>query len=232
MYFCVLHSKRFEMLALRELADEIVRSGVIMPVIEPLAADRSFEISLDAFVEATMTFCLVVNPADGDLRNASLAEVKQSIFDGFLEDYDNVLPTLYVERNTTAQQVQEFCNLFNQRRVFFFLSEPPGPVIDAVAAANPRYILVLRGSISGATKARFPANISVDIMESFEVADNNANYPDDEFFSEAHLVTPNGDFGHFGDYSITGRELGTGWAPYCVAIHHIYINSSAHDRCT
>lgn len=230
MFFCVLHSKKFEMLALRELADEIVSSGVIMPVIEPMKADRNLEIAMDAFVKATMTFCLVVNPADGSLQGVSFAAIKHAVFDEFLEDYDNVLPTLYVDRNTTPQAVADFCDIFKQRRVFFFLSEPPRAAIDAIVAANPEYVMVLRGAVSIATKARFAANISVDVMESFEVAENNANYPDDEFFSEAHITTPNGDFSHFGDYSITGRELGTGWAPYCVTIHQVYIKADDGDR--
>lgn len=230
MYFCFLHSKKFEMLALRELADEIVDSGEIMPVIEPVRDDRNLEIALDAFVEATMTFCFVVNPPEGPLSAASPQQIKESIFDTSLEDYDNVFPVYYVTRNTSVGDVGAFCAAFSERRVFYFLSEPPAAVVSAIESADPEYVLFLRGSVATATKARFASGISADIMEAFEVANNNASYPDDEFFSEAHIVTPNAEFAHFGDYSITGRELGTGWAPYCVVIHHMYINHAQDDR--
>lgn len=230
MYFCILHSKQYEMLALRELAPEIVASGCILPVIEPVAIDRNLEIALDKFVEATMQFCLIVNPEAGGLTQHTLAQIKTGIFEAFLDEYDNVFPAYNVAATTTVAQIDAFCAAFTERRVFYLLAAPAEPVIDAILKADPEYVMFLRGSVSAATKARFAPEISVDIAEDFHAAATNADFPDDEFFSEGHIALPSGDFHHFGDYSIIGRTLGGGWAPYCVVIHYPYLNAADSDR--
>jgi hypothetical protein len=229
MYFCILHSKLYEMLALRDLAKEIVASGAIMPVIEPNAVDKTLERALDAFVSATMDFCLIVNPENGKLTGMSIADAKSQIFEAYLEEYDNVFPTYNVSRSTTEADIEDFCDTFADSRVFYFLSEPPKAVVAAILAADPEYVLFLRGAVMPATKGQFTSAISADVREAFRAAPRNADYPDNEFFSDAHVVIPNADYEHFGDYSITGRTIEAGRAPYCVAIHYPYLNAGQAD---
>ena len=59
--------------------------------------------------------------------------------------------------------------------------------------------------------------------DKFHKQDRNADYPDDEFFSEDHLYFKEEGYVGFGDYSIIGDEyVEGGFAPYAVAIHIVY----------
>lgn len=57
----------------------------------------------------------------------------------------------------------------------------------------------------------------------FNKQSRNADYPEDEFFSDDHLYYEEDKFIGFGDYSIVGDEyVESGFAPYAVAIHIVY----------
>src|SRR5579863_2927560 len=225
MYFPVLRSKRFELLALRDLASDIVAHGRVVPIVEPMAANGDLRIAFDAFIDSTMSFCLIANPEVGDFENSTMAKVKADVFDGLVPEYDNVIPTMYLRGDTQVQQVNEFVHLFPGAVAFFFLQDTTTEVIDAAANANAIYIMFRRGgNVSPNTVARFPLEKRVDIAESFNQAATNADFPDQEPFSTQHQTTPNQTFAHFGDYTIIGRAVQEGWAPYCVVIHYPYIS--------
>jgi hypothetical protein len=229
MYFVILRSKQSEMLALRDLVDEIVENGEIVPIIEPMANDRTLDIALDRFVDATLEFCMIGNPERGELQNLPLATIKEQVFDAHLEEYDNVIATLYVGGATTTEGIEEFINLYEPRaRAYFFTGQTSAAVVDAIVADEPQYVMFLRSAgIARAVQDRFAAEIVVDVVESFVGRLKNSDFPDDEFFSDQHLTTPNEHAEHFGDYSIIPRGLATGWAPYCVVIHYVY---KRHDE--
>lgn len=210
------------MIALRNSAPDIVASQKVVPIIDPIL-EGPLTLAFEKFVDAGMRFCLIANPQTGPFANRPMNYTREQLFDAYLDDYDQVIPTFYVTHATSVQEVADFVNNYEGRRAFFFLGNPARSVVDAIVAAEPTYVIFLQsGGIPNATKNRFSAAVSVDLAESFHPAQNNASFPDTEFFSEQHLTTPNADFEHFGDYSIVGKDLATGFAPYCVAIHYVY----------
>ena len=63
MYFPVVHSGQFDLIALRESAVEIRSSGKIIPVIIPVATNASgLSTLLRRYSRSGQPFCLVVNP--------------------------------------------------------------------------------------------------------------------------------------------------------------------------
>ena len=226
MYFPVIRSKRYELLALRDLAKQIVEHGRIVPIIEPMNINGDLERAFDSFIQATMSFCLIANPEVGDLQNVPMSQTKADIFDALLPEYDNVVPTMYLRGETSVQQIDEFIELFPGQKAFFFLQDAVDAVVDAAVRADPVYAMFRRGgNVNAATVARFAVEKRVEIAESFTPADTNADYPDQEPFSTQHQTTPNESFAHFGDYTIIGRAIQEGWAPYCVVIHYVYIDN-------
>lgn len=61
------------------------------------------------------------------------------------------------------------------------------------------------------------------LRDNFCKQARNADYPDDEFFTDDHLFCEEEGYAGFGDYSIVGKEyVESGFAPYAVAIHIVY----------
>jgi hypothetical protein len=62
--------------------------------------------------------------------------------------------------------------------------------------------------------------------DKFNKKDRNADYPDDEFFSDDHLYFRDDGYVGFGDYTIVGDDyVEAGFAPYAVAIHIVYFDN-------
>ena len=64
---------------------------------------------------------------------------------------------------------------------------------------------------------------SVLFENRFNKKSRNADYPEDELFSNDHIDYREDDYIGFGDYSIIGSDyIESGFAPYAVAIHIVY----------
>jgi len=67
--------------------------------------------------------------------------------------------------------------------------------------------------------------------DRFKKRNRNADYPEDEFFSDNHLDLESDNYTGFGDYSIVGSEyIESGFAPYAVAIHIVYFAEDSSLR--
>lgn len=61
----------------------------------------------------------------------------------------------------------------------------------------------------------------------FNKKNRNADYPEDEFFSNDHIDFKDDGYIGFGDYSIIGGDyIESGFAPYAVAIHIVYFTKT------
>lgn len=217
-------------MAMRQLAALIARNNII-PIIEPVVPAPRLQTSLDAFVEAEMLFCLVVNPMWPRRDAAALtpAQVHEQIVLTFLDEVDNFFPTMYVDEDTTLVSVEEFIERYepmNLDRVYFLTGEPRARVLEAMVNDDPTYI-AFGGNVADGTRDRFPLERRVLIEDRFKRV-RNSDYPPQEFFSDRHRTIPNADYSHFGDYSIVGADFQEGGAaPYAVAIHHMIVRGAA-----
>jgi hypothetical protein len=229
MYFPVLRGKMYEMLALRDLAGQLGADDSIMPVVEPLGAHGSYELTVKELVDNSTSFCLITNPRFGALRGRTVGETYADLVDGTLDEYDLFVPTLYIDRDSTSQEITEFAAQYEDRRAVFVTQGASKEHVEEAAALNPEFALIREGQVPVALRNLFPREIRVQITDPFNRQARNQDYPDDEFFSDRHLVIPDDAFEHFGDYSIVGESTESGFAPYCIALHHCYINSGEND---
>jgi hypothetical protein len=227
-YFPVLRSKRSEILALRELTNEIAGS-LIVPVIEPVAVEPTLLISLPQFVDAGMEFCLIVNPRLPRTSPPTQETIFNMVISNELDDFEGFRPAFYVDGQTRVSEIQAFTEQYAElQRAYFLISEPRVQVTAAIVDDQPSYVLIREPGISSNTRNSFDLQCRVLIEDRF-VLRNNAEYPSSEFFSDRHTGSMAEDFPHFGDYSIQGDRFQVGGGqPYAVAIHYMSTSETGH----
>ena len=71
MYFPYLRGKQFELLALREFANQNANNNTIIPIIEPVKDTfNSLRTAIEVMFTQGLKFALVLNPNDGDINFA------------------------------------------------------------------------------------------------------------------------------------------------------------------
>jgi hypothetical protein len=225
IYFPVLRGRQYEVIALRELAEQISQWPIV-PVIEPITAAYLAN-NLPQFVESGMEFCLIVNPRLPRQNPLSQDSVYGNIVEGILDEFEGFRPTLYVNGQTQAEDIQAFSARYaplDLGRSYFLMSDPTNDATDAIIQDDPVYVFC-RG-ISAGRRNSFDLNARVLIEDPFRLQ-NNVDYPPNEFFSDRHLGTASADYEHFGDYSMIGDNFKEGGGlPMAVAIHYMVANQS------
>jgi len=140
-YFPYLRGKLNELMALRDLSEEIAESGKVIPIIEPVRNNPNTRISLDNFIEAAMPFLLVCNPRYGDFKSrASHQVLYDEIIDPQLAEYDNWIPALQLFSDTTVVTVQNFLELYEDREVAVVYQGFPANQRTISALSNPNIV--------------------------------------------------------------------------------------------
>lgn len=227
MYFPYFRGRQYELLALKELALGELISDKIIPVIEPIKFIPALHASITAFNNAKLQFGLILNPNVGDL----VAEDDDSI--NLLVDKLSlskmIIPSVLINESTkeTITKLKQkdipnqkilavldrhdylniYCSLFEQAAPYYTLC-PDERLIRRKVKQN-----------------------KILFEDCFNKRNRNADYPEDEFFSDNHLDLEADNYVGFGDYSIVGSEyIETGFAPYAVAIHIVYFAEDSSLR--
>jgi hypothetical protein len=218
MYFPYFRGRQYELLALKELAQRGLLGKSVIPVTEPVKLTSTFDGALQAFKGTQSSIAIVFNPAVGDFAGSD------SFVDAYctrIGDISSVLPTILLSKNTVNVLSKLETKGVKQSDVIAILDKRDFLEIykKQFDSTAPQYTLfpderqIRRAVTSG----------KVMFEDKFNKQDRNADYPEDEFFSEDHLFFSNEGYVGFGDYSIIGNEyIESGFAPYAVAIHIVY----------
>jgi hypothetical protein len=228
-YFPFLRGKQNELMALRELAHAIAEHGSIIPIIEPVNGNQTTRISLDRYVEVSMPFLFVSNPAFGDFANDP-----EPLFTGLtsevLMEYDNWTPALQVNVNSTAAAITAFRQRYAHFEAAVIYNGLPANAA-AVAQLTDEHLahhVFIEGTVGAAYINAIDPARRVMIADRFHRQPRNADYPATEFFSDANTVVDNPSRLDFGDYSIVGNHFAESGGPaYAVAVHHIHFEGDA-----
>lgn len=218
MYFPYFRGRQYELLALRDLTKGGLISKNILPVIEPVKLTSTLDSALKAFADASLSAGLVFNPAVGDLANdfSSILPLYE------LLSSDSIIPSVLIndstftclsslERISGVEKNTVLSVLDNRDSLNFYITEFAGVIPKFTLFPDERQI---RRAVKG-NKVLFD--------DKFNKQPKNADYPEDEFFSEDHLYYAEEGYAGFGDYSIVGKDYNEGgWAPYAVVIHIVY----------
>jgi len=220
MYFPFFRGRQYELLALRELANRRLISSSVIPVIEPVKLIPAFDSSLKAFNDTGLSVALILNPSVGDLTDAP--DTIKQLFNRIGTD-TTAIPSLLLGESA--------------RSVLNELSDKNISTLNVLAVMDSRDHLRDYQVLFDNEKPKYTlcpderqirravSQNKVLFEDKFNKQNRNADYPDDEFFSDDHLFYKDDNYIGFGDYSIIGNEyVDSGFAPYAVAIHIVYFS--------
>lgn len=218
MYFPYFRGRQYELLALKELASSKLITPSVVPIIEPVKLIPALDSSLVAFGNSNLPIGLILNPNVGDL--AEEAETINQLLDR-LDANSTTIPSVLLNESTeaTMRKLTEKGVLETATLAVLNNRDYLDIYLDLFSEKLPKYTLCQYDR----TIRRSIRKNKVLFENRFNKRSRNADYPEDEFFSDDHLdYTADGYLG-FGDYSIVGDEyIESGFAPYAVAIHIVY----------
>lgn len=237
MYFPYLRGRQYELLALRELANNNLLGDYVIPIIEPVKLSPTLVNTMADFIKVNHPLSVIRNPAVGTFMSdwqGVQEETKEAGYkQRFADQYENptIIKSMIMQSNAKAllrnwdkEGVKKKDLLvINTDRDYLDLYE------SAFREVAPRFALMPDESVF----RRKVRHHKVLLDDKFEKQERNADYQDavDEFFSDDHLYYEEDGFIGFSDYSVVGNEyLEAGFAPYAVAIHIVYFANDGSLR--
>ena len=227
MYFPIVHSSQYDLLALRESAVEIRSSGQVIPVIIPVAKNATgLRIILERYARSGQPFCLVVNPICCK-KTMNEATIQSSFVNDVFAESRDYYPTLMVDGRTTPTELSAFrANFPDHEIVLFHVDELSSPeTIDAAKRIRPVFNL-LEPDRRAYTR-KFSADTRVLVEDPFRKK-KNSEYPADESYSETYGEYKDDGYVGFGDYQTIGRTYAPGGTPVPSAIS-LHLTYRAND---
>ncbi len=228
MYYPFLRARQFELIALRELANEGMMQEYILPILEPVKDTlNNLNLAYRVFQEQQQPAYLILNPAVGELagdnthfldyiteldelilkpafhyqNNANF--IRQSITDYALND------CMLICQNDLSTEDQAFRGLVHEKEITKINVEDPGR-----NRALDRFIKGLNKTY-------------IRLYDFFEKQARNSDFLNIEGhrFSEEHLYFEDEGYRGFSDYTVLPSEFSDGGStPRAVVIHLTYLN--------
>jgi len=228
MYYPYFRGKQFELLVLKEQAS-LLAENRIHPIIEPVNENLSpLNRTILEFVKYGTDFTIVLNPKYGELKddNSSLLSL---ISENSLNRYQGMFLGYIIrpEANlNTLRRVIDNHNSYNFSIIHYGFSDARRLLPIVNGASNVKEHIFIENHSSQSYQRKFVSDnlMMVLIRDGFKLM-NNADYPEDEHFSDLHLTYPEFQMDGFGDFLIVGDHYAkTGGRPYAVVIHITYFD--------
>ena len=234
MYFPYLRGRQNELLAVRELVERGKLSPLVVPIIEPVKLSSTLTSTIDACDKKGHSVCLIANPQVGsfydDIKKEASGEKLQTLQKKCLNSTSIItalITTKGVDEHlkmlkTLGLQVDEMLSLYLDRDYidcYDTLFEKKGKY--NVVPYDPAY-----------RRIRGTRILIADRFAPIKKERNNDYLKkEDEFFSDDHCFFLDDNYYGFSDYSIVGQDYQeSGFAPYAVAIHIVYLDEQNNLR--
>lgn len=232
MYFPYLRGRQYELIAIRDLLENNLISDKIIPVIEPIKLTRSLIRTLTVYAEAKAEIIVVMNPEVGNFESDLFTLHETDLSNQFYELINSNRIMKGVILNESAYETMNM--------VIGAQSEPDEVVSISLTRDALGIYEEIRNNLNMDNifrynlipdDRRFIREVSSNKIlfgDAFNKRRRNADYLDvDEFFSDNHIWFSDEGFDGFSDFSIVGEEYSdSGFAPWAVAIHMVYLNES------
>lgn len=229
MYYPYLRGKQFELIALREFAEEIPTPSHVTPIIEPVKNSfYGLAKVADTLLAKNISFALILNPSDGDFKRetADLIENLPS-----LSINQNWIPAFLFNGN--LNDIQSLIDRHKLNHVMIVFPESFDLNFPGLADfLNSNYVRFIVANLDNDRRnKRFLTESGKTIIRldnQFNDKPRNADYLDvpEEKFTEEHRYYKDDGFDGFADYTTLPKSFkDSGMLPYAVAIHMTYIKS-------
>ncbi len=234
MYFPFIRGKQFDLIALKESTNTIIENGKILPIIEPVNLKNYVLRSFERFIETNMPFILIINPTEGSLINRR-DSIKTEIIENIIDEYDNFYVGFIITSRSTIKDVTDFLEEYSNNKVCFIHYTPFQNVDNLINKINEYnnivYQIFYDGHLNAGYISRFVDNNKVLLKDEFSKENRNADYTQEEYYSNLYKEYRNRGFIGFGDFSIIGDYYIESAGPAnAVAIHYTYINEQDDDN--
>ena len=235
MYFPYFRGRQYELLALKELAADDLLGKSVIPIIEPIKLTTTFATTLKVFNDKQQPVAIICNPSVGEL--ISKPDLVETLFTHHFDNSSCTIPSVLFEKN--AKDILQKTKDMLQNTLDTILSKGISKenlltiihnrdLLDVYSAnfcnTSPKYTLCpderyIRREVNQNNRVLF--------VDRFTKQIKNADYPEDDFFSDDHLSFQDEEYVGFGDYSIVGKDyVDKGSLPYAVAIHVVYFSDN------
>lgn len=227
MYFPYLRCKQFELLALKEIASNLIDS-LISPVLEPVKKSTgSFERTVNVLVAQNTNFTIILNPVHGDFADSPSGIAK--MINASLQAYNNFQFGIIINQFTNLDQITDLISEVDFARPISLIHHGRVNDIDALREWAEAYEIKynLHGENFPVRRYRgiITANSKILLEDKFKPQIKNADYQNvpDEFFSDDYIYFKDDGYNGFGDFLTIGDDYSeSGWLPYAIAIHLTY----------
>lgn len=227
MYYPLLRGRQNELLAIKELLDNGILKGKVVPIIEPVKLSPTLVNTLEDFVSKNYRIVLIRNPKVGsfgsDARNPKNEQYKNRIRTVCSEE--NCIIRGYIVDGKTKDTISQWRQKpVNDDSIVALCLNPDDVKYYNDARLNNTDIATV---VPYAPSFRRIRKNKILIDDKFNKEGRNSDYigNEDQFFSDDHLYFADDGYIGFSDYSIIGAEYSeSGFAPYAVAIHIVYFD--------
>lgn len=226
MYFPYLRGRQFEILAIRELAENKKLSGKVIPIIEPVRFSSTLKSTLETITERKCKVALIKNPQVGTYLNEAREDKsgkKLEKLRNFVLKNDLIIKAVLAAPDTAThlQWLNEegidnskIIAIYTNRDFINYYSD----LFKEISLYN---IIPYEPSFRRIRGDRIQINDRFAPLKKERNVDYLLN--EDEFFSDDHLYYLDDNYKGFSDYTIVGKDYQeSGFAPYAVAIHIVY----------
>ncbi len=233
MYFPYLRGKQFELIALREFAEQYPDTAKIVPIIEPVKSTfNGLNTAAKVMFEKQLKFALVLNPTDGDFKRA-----RKDILSELPVLSDNPgqwIPAFLFQNDIDAlSRIIQDQGLNDVMIIFKDGIDTEENTLNFLSNSQIRYIL--NGdpnSRAGIRRLRHLRNKDIIRLDNcFIERPRNVDYlniPEDKF-TEEHRYYFEENFYGISDYTALPKDfVDGGMLPYAIAIHMTYEKN--HDE--
>lgn len=225
MYHPYFRGKQFELIAIREAADLMAKSGFV-PIIEPVKE------TLNGLGRTLKTICdvggkaiVIINPCHGD-HSEDGANISALLHEGFSAEKGITAGILLKEDMEAASALDFYEQHINFEPTFVHAGFTEARLLaDALGKelSNSKHIFFEKycGKLY---RKHFKGSARILLRDGFQRR-RNADHPLVEEFSDLHITYDEEDMDGFGDFLIVGDEYTEGGGPaYAVAIHLTFID--------
>jgi len=229
MYYPFLRARQFELIALRELANESITQGIIIPILEPVKeTHNNLTLAHKVFIERNQTAFVIVNSSIGGLTG------DDQFYLEYLDTLDGEVyfPAFHFRNNANfiSKSIEKFelsgCMIICQNDIssedLEFRRLVEQPEIAAITVNDPNKNRTLHRFLKGLNKNY------IRLDDLFEKQARNSDYLEipEHRFSEEHLFYLEEEFKGFSDYTVLPSEyIDGGSTPRAVVIHLTYLNA-------
>lgn len=227
MYYPYFRARQFELIALRELAEENATQGLIIPVLEPVKKRyNSLDLAYKIFKKHSQQAYLIINPKVGDK-----ARVENYYLDYFIKIENNnvYLPAFLYQEN--ASYITNCIKQNNLSRCMIICSNDLQVNNDFRTLAELDVVSAIMVEDPGRNRQldRYLRDLDkkyIRLDDLFEKQSRNSDFLEIEEhkFSEEHLFYKDEKFDGFSDYTVLPSEyIDSGSTPRAVVIHMTYL---------